>query len=288
MYIFLDKPKTEEYNIFNICHNKRGKMSFIEIEYREREKPFAMTALQAHDYYEIYCLIEGDRQVFFENCMFTLSGGSICVIPPFKMHKMEGGQYKRINIYVSPDLLDSDENSFLKECSERVAFMLGKERRELFFSLASSFGKGEIDSAVGDKELVALTRVLISILRSSELISIPTVTVEQSSKSDNSLILQIIDYINTHFTRNISLDELSEQFFISKNSLCKKFRAVMRCSIAEYISGVRQAKAKELLSGTDMSMDEIAERCGYSSANYFSLIFKRNVGLSPLNYRKKK
>jgi transcriptional regulator GlxA family with amidase domain len=52
--------------------------------------------------------------------------------------------------------------------------------------------------------------------------------------------------------------------------------------------GARQARAKNLLVTTDLSMDEIAERCGYSSANYFSLIFKKNVGLSPLNYRKKK
>lgn len=284
----IDKYGTREYNIVKNEKNKERQMSFIEIEYRERKKPFAMTALQAHDYYEIYCLVEGDRQVFFENCMFTLPGGSVCVIPPFKMHKMEGGPYKRINLYVSPDLLHSDENAFLNECSECVAFTLEKEKRELFFSLAGGFGNGEIAPLSGDKTLVALTRVLISILRSSELISIPTVTVEQSSKNDNSLILQIIDYINANFERNISLDELSERFFISKNSLCKKFRTVMRCSVSEYITGVRHAKAKELLSGTDMSMDEIAERCGYSSANYFSLIFKKKVGISPLNYRKKK
>lgn len=263
-------------------------MSFVEIEYRERKKPFAMTALQAHDYYEIYCLIEGERQVFFENCMFTLTGGSICVIPPFKMHKMEGGPYKRVNLYVSPDLLDAGENSFLLQCAERVAFGLEKERAELFFSIVDGLIKTENEAVRGDKNVTALTRVLLCILRSSELISIPTVTVEKATEKDNRLILQIIDYINAHLEQNICLDDLSSRFFISKNSLCKKFRSVMRCSVAEYIMGARQARAKNLLVTTDLPMEEIAERCGYSSANYFSLIFKKNVGLSPLNYRKKK
>ncbi|MBO5314802.1 MAG: helix-turn-helix domain-containing protein [Clostridia bacterium] len=264
-------------------------MSFIEIEYREKQKPFAMTALQSHDYYEIYCLMEGDRQVFFENCMFTLSKGAICVIPPFRMHKMEGGPYKRINLYISPDLLDTYENAFLKECSERVAFVLDEKEERLFFSLIESFAK-ELGSETNsnDKYLLSLTRVLICILKKSKLVSIPTVTVEQTKKDDNGLILQIIDYINAHLEQNICLDDISERFFISKNTLCKKFRSIMRCSVVEYILGARQARAKNLLVTTDLSMDEIAERCGYSSANYFSLIFKKNVGISPLNYRKKK
>ena len=263
-------------------------MSFIEIEYREKKKPFAMTVLQAHDYYEIYCLLEGERQVFFENCMFTLKSGAICVIPPFKMHKMEGGPYRRINLYVSPDLLDGVENSFLLECASRVAFMLSNEEKSLFFSLIERFLGADGGAPAVDKSLVSLTKVLIYILRSAEFVSIPKVTVEQSSKSKDSLILQIIDYINAHLEQNICLDDLSARFFISKNSLCKKFRSVMRCSVAEYIMGARQARAKNLLVTTELSMDEIAERCGYSSANYFSLIFKKNVGLSPLNYRKKK
>lgn len=264
-------------------------MSFIEIEYREKKKPFAMTALQSHDYYEIYCLMEGNRQVFFENCMFTLQKGAVCVIPPFRMHKMEGGPYKRINLYISPDLLDQYENDFLKECSERVAFVLDEKDERLFFSLLESFAKeGNIESNSNDKNLISLTRVLICLLKKTQFVSIPTVTVEQTKKDDNGLILQIIDYINAHLEQNISLNDISERFFISKNTLCKKFRAVMRCSVVEYILGARQARAKNLLVTTDLSMERIAERCGYSSANYFSLIFKKNVGISPLNYRKKK
>jgi AraC-like DNA-binding protein len=264
-------------------------MSFIEIEYREKHKPFAMTALQSHDYYEIYCLAEGDRQVFFESRMFTLTGGSICVIPPFRMHKMEGGPYRRINLYISPDLLDSSEGDFLSECSEMVAFSLTEEREKLFFSLIEAAAEEcAADGHKGKKYLVEIMRTLLFLLRTSSLVPIPDATVVRTEKNDKSQVLQIIDYINCHLEQSISLDLLSEKFFVSKNTLCKRFRREMKCSVAEYISGARLSLAKNLLVTTTLPMDKIAERCGYSSANYFSLIFKKNVGISPLNYRKKK
>ena len=195
-------------------------MSFIEAEYRERDKPFAMTALQSHDYYEIYCLIEGERQVFFENCMFTLGGGAICVIPPFKMHKMEGGPYKRVNLYISKDVFDQAENGFLLECADKTAFTLDTEHSTLFFSLAEAFSKKQrSDATIGERSLSALARVLVSILRLSKISPIDTATVGRVAKRDDLLILKIMEYINENPDRQTTLDEISKRFFISKNSL---------------------------------------------------------------------
>ena len=54
----------------------------------------------------------------------------------------------------------------------------------------------------------------------------------------------------------------------------------------EYVSRMRLSKAKSLLKDTNKSIEDIALDCGFSSANYFGLIFKKEVGLSPLNYKK--
>jgi AraC-like DNA-binding protein len=54
----------------------------------------------------------------------------------------------------------------------------------------------------------------------------------------------------------------------------------------EYILQLRLNKAKSLLQEGKKSIEEIANLCGFSSANYFGLIFKKAVGLSPLNYKK--
>mgnify|MGYP003319274626 CR=1 FL=1 len=57
-------------------------------------------------------------------------------------------------------------------------------------------------------------------------------------------------------------------------------------TIGEYLLKVRLDNAKFLLLNTNKSIENIAESCGFSSANYFSLMFKRKIGISPLNYRK--
>ena len=60
----------------------------------------------------------------------------------------------------------------------------------------------------------------------------------------------------------------------------------MNCSIMDYVSRLRLAKAKSLLRDENMSVEDVSIECGYSSANYFGLIFKKEVGVSPLNYKK--
>ena len=77
------------------------------------------------------------------------------------------------------------------------------------------------------------------------------------------------------------------QNYVTALVTCKRFSEVMRCSVIEYASAVRLNEARYLLSTTCKSIEEIAELCGYSSANYFSLIFKSKMGIVPSNYRKK-
>ncbi|MBQ8320040.1 MAG: helix-turn-helix transcriptional regulator [Clostridia bacterium] len=84
----------------------------------------------------------------------------------------------------------------------------------------------------------------------------------------------------------ITLKGLSERFFISVNTLCKRFHENMNCSVMEYTTFVRLNKAKMYLLSTKKGVEEIAGLCGFLSANYFGLIFKKQFGCSPTNYRK--
>ena len=99
--------------------------------------------------------------------------------------------------------------------------------------------------------------------------------------------LYINFHINENYQKKISLESLSNQFFVSKNTLCKWFRQSMNSSINQYVTCVRLNKAKLYLSTTNKSIEKISELCGFPSANYFSLIFKKHLGMSPQNYRKK-
>jgi transcriptional regulator GlxA family with amidase domain len=100
------------------------------------------------------------------------------------------------------------------------------------------------------------------------------------------LVLKIIDYLNGHYGEKQTLDEIAEQFFISKGALMYTFKKHMDCSLIDFLISLRISKAKELLINTKKSVEEISEQCGFSSSNYFGLIFKRKEMLSPIQYRK--
>ena len=263
-------------------------MSFVEIEYRESAKSMTMPSLQSHDYYEIYCLTEGVRDIFIENRVYTLEAPAIFVIPPFVMHKSAGGADKRINLYISKSSLDQSEEKFLDECAKKSPFLPLGDRSELFFSLLNTAAAGGDAQSSERKYAASISKVLIYLLRSCKISNVEYKFKERGSSASDDFVMRVVEYINCNYRENITLKLLSEEFFVSKNTLCKRFSDVMGCSVMEYTQDLRLNHAKTLLLNTNLPIEKISARCGYSSLNYFSLIFSRKVGLSPLGYRKKK
>ena len=108
----------------------------------------------------------------------------------------------------------------------------------------------------------------------------------EAKNNISPLILKTIDYINEHFDEKQTLEHLAKTFFVSKTTLMYQFKKYTNCSLMDYLLNVRLTKAKEMLLNSKKSVNEIAETCGFSSANYFGLIFKQKENLSPANYRK--
>lgn len=94
-------------------------------------------------------------------------------------------------------------------------------------------------------------------------------------------ILMALSYINRNYARDLSLTQLSEYVYANASTLSSEFNTAVGMSLSEYITGLRVGKARELLRETDLTVPEIAEQTGFSSAKYFREIFKRQTGLSP-------
>ena len=88
------------------------------------------------------------------------------------------------------------------------------------------------------------------------------------------------------FKEKLTLQTISDTFFVSKATLLYNFKKYTNCSLIDFLLNIRLTKAKEMLTKGAWSVNQIAERCGFSSANYFGLIFKQKEGISPLHYRK--
>lgn len=93
-------------------------------------------------------------------------------------------------------------------------------------------------------------------------------------------------YLDEHFTEKISLDNLSDQFFINKYYLTRLFKETYGATISHYVLSKRITRAKQLIRFSKMTMDEIAAAVGMNDANYFSRAFRKVEGVSPTEYQK--
>lgn len=98
-------------------------------------------------------------------------------------------------------------------------------------------------------------------------------------------IKDIVQYVDSHYCENISLKFLSGHFYLEQKYLSKLFKNYIGQGFIEYVTNKRLEKAKKLLENTNYTISEIAEQVSYEDTNYFSVVFKRNVGITPREYR---
>jgi len=85
---------------------------------------------------------------------------------------------------------------------------------------------------------------------------------------------------------NVTLHDVASHVALSNNHFCTVFSQEMGVTFTEYLTSVRIAKARELLTTTSMRTSDVAYAVGYNDPHYFSYLFKKNTGLSPRDYRK--
>lgn len=105
---------------------------------------------------------------------------------------------------------------------------------------------------------------------------------------DIERIRQILQYIQKHYTENITLEDLAEQIHLCKSESCRLFKRYMNETMFAYLLDYRIERSLELLRQTDWSITQIAGCVGFVSAGYYARIFRRKMGCSPLEYRKNK
>lgn len=128
----------------------------------------------------------------------------------------------------------------------------------------------------------------------SSLVSLLTLLLNEGKTTNapgysahNAQNLQMIkEYLDTNYSQKITLDLLSNKFYINKFYLERIFKEQFSDTITNYLLKVRITRAKSLLRFTDLSIEKISHECGMNDANYFSRAFKKIEGITPGQFRK--
>lgn len=97
---------------------------------------------------------------------------------------------------------------------------------------------------------------------------------------------EILHYIREHKEEKLSLQSISEFFFVNRNYICALFQKNLGTTFTQYLTSLRMDSAKNLLLHTDIPLSLIAEKSGFKDEFYFNKVFKKSEGISPGLYRR--
>lgn len=113
------------------------------------------------------------------------------------------------------------------------------------------------------------------------------ILLENMMKPDMDNVLQLaMEFIDKNLDTDLSIKKISNSINVSKSVLYKKFHEKFGCTVSDYIKRKRIEESVKLLEKGVLSIEEISQAVGFSSASYYSKTFKTYMGASPLKYKK--
>ncbi len=104
--------------------------------------------------------------------------------------------------------------------------------------------------------------------------------------SENEVISKMLDYIYQHYNEELDMAEVARVFNFNYSYLSSYFNYHVKEGFSEYLNNIRVGEACKLLKNSEKTIVEISEIVGYSDQSYFSRVFKRVTGMSPMAWRK--
>ena len=219
-----------------------------------------------------YCFHIGDREV-------VLKGGQALLYKPFEK------QY-----YHSLDTCDVEfywAHFTGSEC-ENILRSFGFWDENVFYVGMSDKFPLLYKWAIKELQLKRLGYIELATGYFMQILSLMSRNYLQSADdtSESHIAEKAMIYFHRHFNEDISIDDFAKSLNITPCWFRKCFKNRTGVSPKQFINDIRLAYARELLLTSDIKINEIAEQAGYENAYYFSRIFTKNTGVSPMQFRK--
>ena len=175
---------------------------------------------------------------------------------------------------------------------EEVAFLSGTEDELL--CECSPIPISSVQAAcqqIGYESAALLDKLMHGAVAPTETRFIPPLRVITRQSTDTTAIsdpalISAIEFIRKNATQPIQVNEVATHVGLSRRVLERRFKNTLECTPAYYIAAARIALIKEILVETDLSIGEVAEKCGFATTEYMCYVFRTEVGTTPLRYRR--
>lgn len=240
------------------------------------------------DFLEISMILEGSEILEIVNdTSYKASEGDIIIKNAGSLHQESADQTSNLvelSIGISGVKIDGlEENRLISE--HMVPIIHVKEEivvlKELFYTIYKLYKSSVVTYTetihLALKTFVSLVLLLVDKNGQEKQTDVKGQLSEQIS--------EILSYIDKNFSKQISLDDIAKDFYISPYYLARQFKAETGYTVNQYIQQRRLGMAEQRLAFEKTAIKEIACECGYNNLKYFYSVFKNKTGHTPNEFR---
>ncbi len=288
MYTLQSKPPEIEIKGFN------------SIYYFEFGKNFSHTP-EKHDFWEMVYVDSGNIIAITDGIGTKLGQGQIIFHEPNEVHAHISDSKTSNNMLVVSFSCDSEamsyfaKKTFSADKTTRTLFLLFiEEVKNALNKIPDDYNdKSDLDfssALFGSYQLLEgyLTELLIKLIRSGDDTNKKLHSNEKTRNvAQNSIYELMVEYLKENIYQNLTLSDICSHFIMGKTQLYKIFKTNNGQSVMDYYNKQKLTEAKKLLREETCSVTQIAEMLGFSCIHSFSRAFKREFGISPMQYKKR-
>lgn len=249
-------------------------------DYQESHN-FVVSKQQNEHHLLIYCY-EGSGELIVDGNKQKVSRGDIVLIPPTLLHSFSGNAKAPWSVYWVQFTGELSDDFF-----KRLYMKMPNYKANI----------GHIPQVIDDfNQLIQLsgkgytaTNVIYAVHVLQHLLSFLALQLRLNPQHGQQLNLAAIEnFMLENLNRDMSLEELADYCQLSKFHFSKKFKALTDNSPIQHFIHLKMERACHLLDTSEDSVKQIAASLGYNDPYYFSRLYKRVIGMSPMQFRKSK
>lgn len=290
MECVMDKNEKKDVGTENNKNNGYEGKGYLMEDFRLfhlRDIPNTKIEYHYHEFYKLLFLISGKGSYYIEGKKYLLKTGDVVLVGKQCVHRPEFDEnvpYERMILYISPQFLETHSSI---DCDFSGIFMgkhghvlrpdesTGKLLSSHLLALEKELREDKYGKIIVSRSI--LLRLIVEIERSflygrsrSSALVLPK----------NKQIQEIMNYIDTHLTEDISIDDLAEKFYLSRFHMMRKFKEETGITIHNYLSDQRLFTARDLINQGYSSTDACF-MCGFRSYASFSRAYGKLFGITP-------
>ena len=250
----------------------------VKVIYRERGRdPYSDVPHTHEGEFELIHILSGKGKVFMGERVIPFCGEAVFLLDAAVLHYVSPDAdtpYVRNKLFIDKSLAAGAITPLLTGgCLHRVP--------------------SPTLSAKADRALAALERLLSSedaplkvLSHVFELLHLCTAQMQEQKGEAVGTVATAVGYIHEHLEGGVALSDVADALHVNKHYLCRLFKAETGMTVGAYINSARVVRAKQLLRDTREPISFVASECGFNEASVFAKSFKKETGMSPLQYRK--